>query len=48
MKRPEYMRLKITDIPNETIEEYNLREIVDDDRYIYCKITKGMSYPRPE
>ena len=48
MNRPEYMRLKITDIPNETIEEYNLREIVDDDRYIYCKITKGMSYPRPE
>jgi len=42
MKRPEYMRLKITDIPDEVIEEYNLREIVDDDGYVYCEITKGM------
>ena len=42
MKRPEYMRLKITDISDEVIEEYNLREIVDDDGYVYCEITKGM------
>ena len=42
MKRPKYMRLKISDIPDETIEEYNLREIVDDDGYIYCEITKEM------
>ena len=42
MKQPEYMRLKITDIPDEVIEEYNLREIVDDDGYVYCEITKGM------
>jgi hypothetical protein len=36
------MRLKTTDIPDEIIEEYNLREIVDDDGYIYCEITKEM------
>jgi hypothetical protein len=42
MKRPKYMRLKITDIPDKIIEEYNLREIVDDDGYVYCEITKGM------
>jgi hypothetical protein len=42
MKRPEYMRLKITDIPDEIINEYNLREIVDDNGYVYCEITKGM------
>jgi hypothetical protein len=43
MKRPEYMRLKITDIPDEVIDEYNLREmIVDDDGYVYSEITKGM------
>ena len=42
MKRPEYMRLKITDIPDEIIEQYNLRELVDDDGYVYCEITKGM------
>jgi hypothetical protein len=42
MKQPEYMRLKITGIPDEIIKEYNLREIVDDDGYVYCEITKGM------
>jgi hypothetical protein len=35
------MRLKITNIPDEIIEQYNLRELVDDG-YVYCKITKGM------
>jgi len=42
MKRPEYMRIKLCDIPEEIIDEYNLRELVDDDGYIYCEITKGM------
>ena len=37
------MRLKITDIPDEVINEYNLREmIVDDNGYAYSEITKGM------
>ncbi len=38
MKRYEYMRIKITDIPLEIIEEYKIHEIVTDDGYIYCKI----------
>ncbi len=38
----EYMRIKISDIPEEIIEEYNLREIVTEDGYVYCKIRKGM------
>jgi len=42
MKRPEYMRLKITDIPDEVIEHYNLRTLVTPDGYIYCEITRGM------
>ena len=42
MKRPEFMRLKITDIPNEIIDDYNLRETVDDNGFVYCEITKGM------
>jgi hypothetical protein len=42
MKRPEYMRLKITDIPDKIIEQYNLRELVDDDGYVYREISKGM------
>ena len=27
MRRPKYMRLKLTDIPDEVIEHYNLREM---------------------
>ncbi len=42
MKRYEFMHLKLTDIPEEIIEEYILREIVTDDSYIYYKIRKGM------
>ncbi len=38
MKRYEYMRIKITDIPLEIIEENKMHEIVTDDGYIYCKI----------
>jgi hypothetical protein len=42
MKRYKYMHLKLADIPEEIIEEYNLHEIVTDDSYIYCEIRKGM------
>jgi hypothetical protein len=42
MKRYEYMRIKITDIPEEVIENYKLREIVMEDGYVYCEIQKGM------
>ena len=42
MKRYEYMRIKITDIPEEIIKEYKMHEIVKEDGYVYCKIQKGM------
>ena len=42
MKRKEYMRLKITDIPNEIIEEYNLKEIAMPDGWVYVEISPGM------
>ncbi len=38
MKRYEYIRIKITGIPLEIIEEYKMHEIVTDDGYIYCEI----------
>ncbi len=38
----EYMQIKISDIPEEIIDEYNLREKATEDRYVYCKIRKGM------
>jgi hypothetical protein len=42
MERPEYMRLKISDIPEEIIEQHKLREITTSDGYVYTEITKGM------
>jgi hypothetical protein len=42
MKRSEYMRLKMTDIPEEIIKQYKLREIATQDGYVYTEITKGV------
>jgi hypothetical protein len=43
MARYEYMRLKLTNIPEEIIIEYKLvREIATADGYVYCEIRKGM------
>ena len=42
MTRPEYMRIKLSDIPEEIIDEYNVRELVDEDKHVYFEITKGM------
>ncbi len=42
MKRPEHMRLKITDIPEEIIEQYKLKSSATPDGYVYCEITQGM------
>jgi hypothetical protein len=36
------MRLKLTDIPDEVIEHYNLRELATADNYVYCEVSKGM------
>ena len=42
MVRYEYVRIKIEDIPEEIIVEYNLREKVTSDGYVYIEIQKGM------
>ena len=42
MARPEFIRIKLADIPEDVIERYNLREIVDADGYVYCRVEKGM------
>jgi len=36
------MRLKLTNIPDEVIEHYNLRELATADGYVYCDVSKGM------
>ena len=42
MQRTEYMKLKIADIPQEIIEQYDLMSLIKQDGYIYCEILKGM------
>jgi hypothetical protein len=36
------MQLKISDMPDDVIEHYNLREIATPDGFIYCEKQKGM------
>eukprot|EP00804_Cyclotella_cryptica_P005330 CCRYP_020410-RA/>CCRYP_020410-RA protein AED:0.19 eAED:0.19 QI:0/-1/0/1/-1/1/1/0/760 len=42
MARPEFMRLKLADIPEEFIILYNLRQLATPDGYIYVRVQKGM------
>jgi hypothetical protein len=42
MARYEYMRLHLSIIPDEIIEQYNLREIATPDGWVYMEIRKGM------
>ena len=42
LKRPEYIRMKITDIPEEIITEYKLRDLVEPDDCVYIIIVLGM------
>ena len=42
LKRPEYIRMKISDIPEEIIVEYKLRDVVKADGSIYIMAVRGM------
>jgi hypothetical protein len=42
MLRYEYIQIKINDVPEEIIKQYNLREKVDNNGYVYIKVQKGM------
>ena len=42
LSRPEYIRVSIKDIPEEIIQEYNLKSIVTDDGMIYIEANRGM------
>ena len=42
LKRPEYIRMKLSNIPKEIIEEYKLLDKATPDRSIYIEATKGM------
>ena len=36
---PEYMRIHISQIPQEIIEEYNVLELLNEDNYAYVEMT---------
>jgi hypothetical protein len=42
MTRYGYMQLKLSDMPDNVIAHYHLRNIATPDGYIYCKIRQGM------
>jgi len=42
LKRPEFARIHLDDLPEEIINEYNLKEIATPDGWVYIRITKGM------
>ena len=42
MEQPEFMRLKLSDIPKDVITHYKLRALKTPDGYVYVCIQKGM------
>ena len=42
MDRYEYMRMKLDMFPEDVIEEYNLRDRVEPNGYVYIEVRKGM------
>ena len=42
MTRPEFMKVHISKLPQDIIEQYKLNEKVDDNNYVYIHIIKGM------
>jgi hypothetical protein len=42
MSQYKYMRLKLSDMPEDVIEHYKLRVITTPDGYVYCEIRQGM------
>ncbi len=42
MERPEFMRMKLSDLPEDFVKLYNLTNIADGNGVVYVKIQKGM------
>ena len=42
LTRPEYIRVRIADMPEEIIKEYNLRDKMNTKGFIFIEVTKGM------
>ena len=42
MSRYQYVCIRINDVPKEIIKQYNLREKIDSEGYVYIEVRKGM------
>ena len=42
LKRSKYAKIKLTDIPEEVINEYNLHQLATPDEWVYVKVTRAM------
>ena len=42
LHRPEYIRIKLTNFPEDVIEHYSLRNKVDAKGFVYVKCVRGM------
>jgi hypothetical protein len=42
MERPEYMKMKLSDLPQEFVDLYGLTKIAEDNGNMYIKVQKGM------
>jgi hypothetical protein len=42
MEQPEFMRMKLSDLPKDFVKLYNLTNIADSNGVVYVKIQKGM------
>ena len=42
LKQPEYAKIKLADVPEEVIKEYNLHQYATPDGWVYIKVSRGM------
>ncbi len=42
MEQPEYMQMKLSNLPQEFVDLYDLTKIAEDNGYVYIKVQKGM------
>ena len=42
LARYEYLRIKLSNLPDDVIEEYNLKENIAKDGFVYVEVQKGM------
>eukprot|EP00804_Cyclotella_cryptica_P023552 CCRYP_018913-RA/>CCRYP_018913-RA protein AED:0.17 eAED:0.19 QI:0/0/0/1/0.25/0/5/0/1080 len=42
LKRPEFTKIRLDNLPDEIVDEYKLKEIATPDGWVYIRITRGM------